>query len=100
SVLSSEDVASKERLSSLEQELANLNEQKAAMVAHWQSEKEAISTIRTLKEELDHRRGGLERGRGLERAAEIRYGVIPELERNVEEATKKLAELQASQKML
>ncbi|MEY2423369.1 MAG: ATP-dependent Clp protease ATP-binding subunit ClpB [Acidimicrobiaceae bacterium] len=94
------DAASKERLAALEEELANLNEQKAAMVAHWQSEKEAIATIRSLKEELDQHRGEVERETDLERAAEIRYGVIPELERNVEEATKRLAELQSNQKML
>jgi ATP-dependent Clp protease ATP-binding subunit ClpB len=94
------DAASKERLAALEEELANLNEQKAAMVAHWESEKEAIATIRTLKEELDHHRGEVERETDLERAAEIRYGLIPELERKVEEATKRLAELQAHQKML
>jgi ATP-dependent Clp protease ATP-binding subunit ClpB len=94
------DAASKERLAALEEELANLNEQKAAMVAHWQSEKEAIATIRALKEELDQHRGEVERETDLERAAEIRYGVIPELERKVEEATKRLAELQANQKML
>src|SRR3954463_9627743 len=92
------DAASKERLASLEEELANLNEQKAAMVAHWQSEKEAIGAIRTLKQELEDRRNELERESDLERAAEIRYGVIPELERKVEDATKHLAELQASQK--
>src|SRR5205085_6138415 len=67
---------------------------------HWQSEKDEISTIRTLKEELDHHRGELERESDLERAAEIRYGVIPELERKIEEATKHLDELQAEQKML
>jgi ATP-dependent Clp protease ATP-binding subunit ClpB len=94
------DAASKERLGALEEELANLNEQKAAMVAHWHSEKEAIATIRALKEELDHHRGELEREVDLERAAEIRYGLIPELERKVEDATKQLAELQAIQKML
>src|SRR2546425_7321854 len=69
------DAASKERLAALEEELANLNEQKAAMVAHWQSEKEAIATIRSLKEELDQHRGEVERETDLERAAEIRYGV-------------------------
>src|SRR5262249_48441260 len=94
------DTASQERLSALDNELANLNEQKAAMVAHWQSEKEAIGTIRTVKEELEERRGELERETDLERAAEIRYGVIPDLERQVEEATKRLAELQGDQKML
>ena len=84
----------------IDDELANLTEQKAAMVAHWQSEKEAIGTIRTLKEQLEEHRSELERETDLERAAEIRYGVIPDLERQVEEATKRLAELQADQKML
>src|SRR4051794_27616505 len=94
------DAASQERLASIDSELANLTEQKAAMVAHWQSEKEAISTIRTLKEQLEEHRGEIERETDLERAAEVRYGVIPDLERQVEEATKRLAELQADQKML
>ncbi len=94
------DVASRERLASIDAELANLTEQKAAMVAHWQSEKEAIGTIRTLKEQLEEHRGELERETDLERAAEIRYGLIPDLERQVEDATKRLAELQADQKML
>jgi ATP-dependent Clp protease ATP-binding subunit ClpB len=94
------DAASQERLASIDGELANLTEQKAAMVAHWQSEKDAIGTIRTLKEQLEEQRGELERETDLERAAEIRYGVIPDLERQVEEATKRLAELQADQKML
>jgi ATP-dependent Clp protease ATP-binding subunit ClpB len=94
------DAVSKERLAALDEELANLNEQKAAMVAHWQSEKEAIGTIRALKEQLEEHRGELERELDLERAAEVRYGVIPELERKVDEATKHLAELQATQQML
>jgi ATP-dependent Clp protease ATP-binding subunit ClpB len=94
------DPASQERLEAIDNELANLNEQKAAMVAHWQSEKEAIDTIRTLKEQLEEHRSELERETDLERAAEIRYGVIPELERQVEDATKRLAELQSEQKML
>src|SRR6476659_8911739 len=63
------DLPSHERLAALDEELANLNEQKAAMVAHWQSEKDAIGTIRTLKEELDHHRNELERESDLEKAA-------------------------------
>src|SRR5207248_2612476 len=94
------DDASRERLAALEEELANLSEQKAGMVAHWQSEKEAISQIRALKEQLEEQRTELERAPDLERAAEIRYGVIPELERQVGEATKRLDELQAHQRML
>src|SRR5438874_2233921 len=70
------------------------------MKAHWEAEKEAIDRIRTVKEELETKRIELERETDLERAAEIRYGQIPELERRVEDATQALAELQSSQKML
>jgi ATP-dependent Clp protease ATP-binding subunit ClpB len=94
------DQASSERLTKLEQELANLREQSDGMKAHWRSEKEAIGDIRTLKEELEARRSQLDREQDLNKAAEIRYGQIPELERRVDEATKTLAELQADQKML
>ncbi len=94
------DAPSKERLATLERELAELNERKAGMVAHWQSEKEAITAIRSLKEELEHRRAEVERETDLERAAEIRYGVIPDLERRVEEASKRLDELQGEHRML
>ncbi|HEX6476145.1 MAG TPA: Clp protease N-terminal domain-containing protein, partial [Acidimicrobiales bacterium] len=97
------DEASKERLARLEEELANLSEQVDAMRAHWESEKEAIGTIRALKEDLEAGRGEAERFEregDLARAAEIRYGQLPELEARVEQATKALAELQAHQKML
>ena len=97
------DPASEERLAKLEEELANLREQADAMKAHWQGEKEAISAIRQLKEELEAAKGEaerFERDGDLSRAAEIRYGRIPELERRVAEATKHLDELQADQKML
>ncbi|MDQ1394790.1 MAG: ATP-dependent Clp protease ATP-binding subunit ClpB [Acidimicrobiaceae bacterium] len=94
------DAASKERLEQLDRELGNLREQADAMKAHWQQEKEAITTIQALKEELEAKRTAVEREQDLERAAEIRYGQIPELERRVDEATKRLAELQADQKML
>jgi ATP-dependent Clp protease ATP-binding subunit ClpB len=94
------DAASAERLAALDQELANLSEQSAGMKAHWEAEKDAIATIRALKEELELRRSELEREPDLEKAAEIRYGQLPEIERRVAEATERLAELQASQKML
>ncbi|HUQ40535.1 MAG TPA: AAA family ATPase [Acidimicrobiales bacterium] len=94
------DAASQERLARLEEELANLREQSDAMKGHWQSEKDAIATIRSLKEELESRRTAVEREQDLERAAEIRYGQIPELERRVAEATDALASLQSTQKML
>ncbi|HZN15292.1 MAG TPA: ATP-dependent chaperone ClpB [Acidimicrobiales bacterium] len=94
------DEVSRERLARLEEELANLREQSDAMKAHWQAEKNAIAEIRQLKEELEARRSAVDREADLEKAAEIRYGQIPELERKVEEATAALAELQAVQKML
>jgi ATP-dependent Clp protease ATP-binding subunit ClpB len=94
------DPASRERLAVLEEELANLNETSAGMKAHWQAEKDAIARIRTLKEQLENERLELERQTDLQTAAEIRYGHIPEIERQVAEASKRLDELQASQKML
>ena len=94
------DAASGERLGKLEEELANLRERADAMRGHWQAEKEAIGAIRALKEELEALHSAVDRERDLERAAEIRYGQIPELERRVEAATTRLAELQAGEKML
>jgi ATP-dependent Clp protease ATP-binding subunit ClpB len=94
------DEASKERLAALDEELANLREQIAGMKAHWQSEKDAISQIQELKEQLEHKRLEIERETDLEKAAEVRYGQIPELERRVAEAGKRLDELQGQQKML
>ena len=97
------DSASAERLSRLDEELANLTEQADAMTARWQREKDAIAEIRSLKEELEAAKGEAERFAregDLTRASEIRYGQVPELERRVEEATKALAELQAEGAML
>ncbi len=94
------DAASAERLSALDAELAELREQKSGMVAHWQAEKDAISRIQELKSTLESKRVELEREDDLERAAEIRYGQLPALEREVEEATEALAVLQADEKML
>ncbi|MBX3313894.1 MAG: ATP-dependent chaperone ClpB [Actinobacteria bacterium] len=94
------DDASAERLATLDKELADLQEQSMSMKAHWQGEKEAIDTIRELKEQLEAKRSELEREVDLEKASEIRYGQIPVLELQVEEATNRLAELQSSQQML
>jgi ATP-dependent Clp protease ATP-binding subunit ClpB len=94
------DNASIERLDRLEEELANLRELSDGMKAHWQAEKDAIATIRSLKEDLEARRSEVEREQDLNKAAEIRYGQIPELERKVDDATKRLRELQSDQKML
>ena len=96
----SPDAQSEARLSDLDEELANLREERDGMLAHWDREKEAIGRIRSLKEELQTLEEQLEREQDLEKAAEIRYGRVPELERQVEEATKHLSELQAESRML
>ena len=97
------DSASADRLAKLDEEMANLTEQSTAMTAHWRSEKEAISTIQSLKTQLEQKRSDAERlGRegNLAEASEITYGVVPDLERQVEEATATLDELQKSQRFL
>jgi ATP-dependent Clp protease ATP-binding subunit ClpB len=95
------DDVSKERLAGLDEELANLREQRDSMLAHWNNEKEIIDEIRERKEQLEALRAEAERETDLERAAEIRYGRIPETERLVEQATARLEELQSNgQRML
>src|SRR6266511_4423236 len=73
------DDVSKQRLDALEAELAELTEQRAGMVAHWENEKRAITEIRDLKEQLESARNDAERAEregDLERAAQLRYGKI------------------------
>jgi len=97
------DSASRERLAKLDEELANLRESSDGMKAHWQGEKDAIAAITNLKGELEALRGEAERNEragDLAQAAEIRYGKIPDISRRVDDATKRLEELQAGQKML
>ena len=94
------DSASTERLRILNEELTELQQQTNEMKVHWDAEKQAISAIRTLKEELEMLRGQVERETDLEKAAEIRYGRIPEIERRVTEATQELDVLQLSTRML
>ncbi|MDH4170458.1 MAG: AAA family ATPase [Acidimicrobiia bacterium] len=94
------DAASAERLADLEAELADLQEQLSAMLVHWSNEKEAIASIQSKMEELEALRADVEREADLEKAAEIRFGRIPDLERQVEEATARLGDLQSTDKML
>jgi ATP-dependent Clp protease ATP-binding subunit ClpB len=97
------DSASAERLARLDEEMANLTEESVAMTAHWQSEKEAINTIQSLKGELERQRGEAERlarDGNLAESSAITYGAVPDLERQVEEATAALDELQTTQRFL
>lgn len=94
------DSASIERLSTLNDELVLLKNQSAEMREHWEKEKEAISAIRNLKEELEHLRSQVEREADLALASEMRFGRIPELERRIDDATAHLDTLQKNERML
>ena len=97
------DDASKQRLDLLEAELQSLQEERDGMVAHWQLEKDAIATIQAGKERLEQARLDAERAErdgDLERAAQLRYGHIPVVEREVDEMTQRLRALQADGAML
>jgi ATP-dependent Clp protease ATP-binding subunit ClpB len=78
------DKGSKERLASLEKEIAELDERSGELTAQWNAEKEMLAGAQKLKERLDQARGELEiaqRDGQLERAGELAYGVIPDLEK-------------------
>ncbi len=97
------DAASRDRLAKLEEELANLEETSGGMRAHWQQEKECIDRIRQLKTEIEAARGEFDRAErdgDLQRAAELRYGTLVELEKRLEEENARLTELQVDRKML
>ena len=97
------DEASKERLEALRGEMAGLSETLSGMKARWQSEKEVITAVGDVKAKLDEARMDEERAErdgDLQRAAEIRFGGIPELEKALEEADARLKKLQAEGAML
>src|SRR3989440_2088533 len=97
------DEASVARRDAIDRELADLRERSSGMKAQWQSEKDAIEAIRETKGKLEqaHREAErAERDADLQRAAELRYGEIPELERTVREQEARLQELQAGSTML
>jgi ATP-dependent Clp protease ATP-binding subunit ClpB len=92
------DEPSKQRLAAIEADLAELTEQANEMRARWQNEKGAIEALKEAKTRLEeaHREAErAERDANLERAAELRYGEIPELEKTVAEQEARLAELHA-----
>ena len=85
-----DDAASVERLAALRAELAERRETLTALTARWQNEKGSIEKVRDLKEELEQLRGESERAErdgDLGRAAELRYGRIPALEKELDAAT-------------
>ncbi|MCY3836707.1 MAG: ATP-dependent chaperone ClpB [Anaerolineaceae bacterium] len=90
------DEASRQRLSQLEAEAADLNEEQSALTARWQSEKEVIDTLRKIAERQEETRLQLERAErdsDLETAARLRYGTLPELAAEMEAGETQLAAL-------
>ncbi len=97
------DEASKERLDALRGEMAGLTEQLSGLKARWEGEKTVITDVQRLKAELDEARLDGERAEregDLQRAAEIRYGRIPQLEAALAAADVRLRDLQAGEAML
>ena len=97
------DKASKEHLSRLETDLSNFKAEILQMKAHWKGEKDAIQTIREIKEkqeQLGIEAQKFERQGNLAKVAEIRYGMVTDLEKQMEEARQKLSGLQENKKML
>ncbi len=97
------DDYSKERLEKIDKELSDLKEQSSQMKAHWQLEKETIQIIRGIKGDIEKSRMDSEKAEhegNLERASELRYGTLPELQNQLEVENAKLVELQKDQKML
>jgi ATP-dependent Clp protease ATP-binding subunit ClpB len=91
------DKASRERLSALERELAELREKSGGMKAQWQQEKETLGAVGKIKQQIEQARTDAERATragDLQKAAEITYGQIPQLEQQMREAEQKLASKQ------
>jgi len=97
------DEASARRLQNVKREMANLKEQAQKLRTQWQAEKETIQKIRALKSKLDDLKNEMERvereGK-LDRVAEIKYSLIPEIEKNIQEMNGKLLEIQKGKQML
>jgi len=97
------DKASKERLKNLQKELAELRAESDAMRAQWEAEKQAIKKVQTIREELEKVRHDIEvaeRDYDLNRAAELRHGRLPELERRLKGEEEMLAKKQVGERLL
>ncbi|CAN5803180.1 ATP-dependent chaperone ClpB [soil metagenome] len=97
------DPESQERRTRVEQEIANLRERSQGMKAQWQGEKQAITEMREMKERMDGLRIEVDRATrtgDLNRAAELQYGEIPSLQRDLQDAEAHLAEVQQNARYL
>jgi ATP-dependent Clp protease ATP-binding subunit ClpB len=98
-----EEAEAVRRRKAIEQELAELRERASGMKAKWQGEKEAIDRVRELKERIDELKVEAERATrtgDLSRAAEIQYGEIPKTQGELEQAERRLDELQEDSQFL
>ena len=102
-LLKETDAHSVERRNHIDRELAKLREDSSARKARWQAEKEAISKIRKLKEQIELLKAEAdryERSGELAKVAEIRYGKIAQAERDAQQAQERFAALQKGARML
>jgi len=101
--LSREHEEGSERLEALDREIADLQAQLAKMKTQWQKEKEAIAAVREIKRRIEEVRTEqqlAERRADLAKAAELRYGVLPELQKQLEAKQAELAQVQRMRRML
>jgi ATP-dependent Clp protease ATP-binding subunit ClpB len=97
------DTASKDRLKKIEKEIADLKSDSDALKAQWQAEKEGVQKLRTLREQLDQTKVEIEKAErqyDLNRAAELKYGKMTELERKLKTEESRLAEKQSGKRLL
>ena len=98
-----EDEPSRIRLAGIDEELAGLGEELDRLTAHWQLEKENIEAIQSAKQEIEEARAQAERSErsgDLQAASELRYGRLPELQRQLESRQDELTKLQSDLRML
>ena len=97
------DSISQERLDKIEKELSTLKEKRDGMKLKWKNEKDAIQRIQKIKSEIEKIKTEAEkeeRNANLDRVAELKYGILPQLQKDLERENKKLVSLQRNQKML
>ncbi|HEU0140004.1 MAG TPA: ATP-dependent chaperone ClpB [Bryobacteraceae bacterium] len=97
------DQASKDRLEKLEKELADLRGEASSLQAQWQAEKEGVQQLRSLREQLEQTRIEIEQAErqyDLNRAAELKYGKVTELQRRLNDEEQRLANKQGQTRLL
>src|SRR5690606_1515757 len=89
------DTSSKERLKKIDEDLKSLREQSNTLRAQWQKERQEVTQLNELKGEIEQKRFEMEQAEkngNLEKAAELKYGVLLELQKKLDESTSKAKE--------